>query len=123
MVTSVTSFGRSGLYDWLIQRVGGVIMAAYVVFIAVYLALNPDLTFEQWQTLFGQLWVRVFSFVTLLSFIAHAWIGLWAVLTDYLTVRLMGDKATVLRVLAQVVLGGVAVTYLIWGIEIIWGLK
>jgi len=123
MVTSVTSFGRSGLYDWLIQRVGGVVMAAYVIFIVAYLALNPDLTYEQWQTLFGQLWVRVFSFVTLVSFIAHAWIGLWAVLTDYLTVRLMGDKATVLRVLAQVVLGGVSVTYLIWGIEIIWGLK
>lgn len=123
MVTSVTSFGRSGLYDWLIQRVGGVVMAAYVIFIAAYIALNPELTYEQWQTLFSQLWVRVFSFVTLLSFIAHAWIGLWAVLTDYLTVRLMGDKATVLRILAQVVLGGVSVTYLIWGIEIIWGLK
>ena len=98
-------------------------MAAYVIFLTVYFALNPDLTFEQWQALFSQLWVRVFSFITLLSFIAHAWIGLWAVLTDYLTVRLMGDKATVLRVLAQVVLGGVSVTYLIWGIEIIWGLK
>jgi succinate dehydrogenase / fumarate reductase, membrane anchor subunit len=123
MVTSVTSFGRSGLYDWLIQRVGGVIMAAYVIFIVSYLALNPDLTYEQWQTLFGQLWVRIFSFATLLSFIAHAWIGLWVVLTDYLTVRLMGDKATVLRILAQVVLGGVSISYLIWGIEIIWGLK
>ena len=123
MVTSVTSFGRSGLYDWLIQRVGGVVMAAYVVFIVAYLATNPELTYEQWQTLFGQLWVRVFTFATLVSFIAHAWIGLWAVLTDYITVRLMGDKATVLRVIAQVVLGGVAVTYLIWGIEIIWGLK
>ena len=123
MVTSVTSFGRSGLYDWLIQRVGGVVMAAYLIFIVGYLALNPDLTYEQWQTLFCQLWVRVFSFLTLVSFIAHAWIGLWAVLTDYLTVRLMGDKATVLRIIAQTVLGGVAVTYLIWGIEIIWGLK
>ena len=123
MVTSVTSFGRSGLYDWLIQRVGGVVMAAYLIFIVGYLASNPDLTYEQWQTLFGQLWVRVFSFLTLVSFIAHAWIGLWAVLTDYLTLRLMGDKATVLRIIAQTVLGGVAVTYLIWGIEIIWGLK
>jgi succinate dehydrogenase / fumarate reductase, membrane anchor subunit len=123
MVTSVTSFGRSGLYDWLIQRVGGVVMAAYLIFIVGYLASNPNLTYEQWQTLFGQLWVRVFSFLTLVSFIAHAWIGLWAVLTDYLTVRLMGDKATVLRIIAQTVLGGVAVTYLIWGIEIIWGLK
>lgn len=123
MVTSVTSFGRSGLYDWLIQRVGAVVMAAYVVFLAVYIALNPDLTYEQWSALFGQLWVRVFSFVTLLSFISHAWIGLWAVLTDYLTERLMGSKATVLRIFAQMVLGGVAITYLVWGIEILWGFK
>jgi len=123
MVTSVTSFGRSGLYDWLIQRVGAVVMAAYVVFLAVYIALNPDLTYEQWSALFGQLWVRIFSFVTLLSFITHAWIGLWSVLTDYLTERLMGSKATVLRIFAQIVLGGVSVTYLIWGIEILWGFK
>jgi len=121
MVTSITSFGRSGLYDWLIQRVGGVVMAAYLIFILVFIALNPDLTYEQWTILFGQLWVRVFSFVTLLSFISHAWIGLWAVLTDYLTVRLMGNKATVLRIFAQMILGGVSVTYLIWGIEILWG--
>ncbi len=123
MVTSVTSFGRSGLYDWLIQRVGAVVMAAYVIFIAVYIALNPDLTYEQWSALFGQLWVRVFSFVTLLSFISHAWIGLWAVLTDYLTERMMGSKATVLRIFAQMLLGGVAITYLVWGIEILWGFK
>ncbi len=123
MVTSVTSFGRSGLYDWLIQRIGGVVMAAYLIFIIVFIARNPELTFEQWSALYGQLWMRVFSFVTLLSFIAHAWIGLWAVLTDYLTERLMGSKATVLRILAQVALGGVSVTYLIWGIEILWGFK
>lgn len=123
MVTSVTSFGRSGLYDWLIQRVGGVVMAAYLIFIVVFIARHPELTHEQWSALYGQLWVRVFSFVTLLSFISHAWIGLWAVLTDYLTERLMGSKATVLRILAQVVLGGVSVTYLIWGIEILWGFK
>lgn len=123
MVTSVTNFGRSGLYDWLIQRVGGVVMAAYLFFIIAFIALNPELTFEQWSALYSQLWVRVFSFVTLLSFISHAWIGLWAVLTDYLTERLMGSKATVLRILAQVVLGGVSVTYLIWGIEILWGFK
>ena len=122
MVTSITSFGRSGLYDWLIQRVGGVVMAAYTVFIVAYLLLNPDLTFAQWQNLYSQLWMRVFSLLTLLSFVSHAWIGLWAVLTDYITVRLMGPKATIIRIFAQMLLGGVAVTYLVWGIQIIWGI-
>jgi succinate dehydrogenase / fumarate reductase, membrane anchor subunit len=122
MVTSVTSFGRSGLYDWLIQRVGGVVMAAYTIFIVAYLVLNPDLTFAQWQNLYSQLWMRVFSLVTLLSFVSHAWIGLWAVVTDYLTERMIGAKATVLRIFAQLLLGGVTVTYLVWGVQIIWGI-
>ncbi len=121
MVTSVTSFGRSGLYDWLIQRVGAAVMAAYTIFITAYLISNSEITFEQWHGLFSQLWMRVFSLVTLLSFISHAWIGLWAVLTDYLTVRLLGNKATILRIFAQMMLGGVAITYLVWGIEILWG--
>ncbi len=123
MVTSVTSFGRSGLYDWLIQRVGGSIMAAYTVFLTVYLVTTPELTYEQWQSLYSQLWMRVFTLATLLSFISHAWIGLWAVLTDYLTTRLLGSKATFLRIFAQIVLGAVALTYLIWGIQVIWGVN
>lgn len=122
MVTSVTSFGRSGLYDWLIQRVSGVVMAAYFIFIVAYL-LCGDVGYEQWKSLYSQLWMRVFSLVTLLSFIAHAWIGLWATLTDYVTVRMMGPKATVLRVFAQMVLGAAAVTYLVWGVQVIWGIQ
>ena len=34
MVTTVTSMGRSGLYDWLMQRVSAVILLAYFLFIA-----------------------------------------------------------------------------------------
>lgn len=122
MVTAVTSFGRSGLYDWLIQRVGAVVLTAYTIFLVVYIALNPDLDFAQWSALFNQLWMRIFSLLALISFITHAWIGLWSVLTDYLTNRLLGAKATVLRVVAQMVLGVAAVTYLVWGVEILWGL-
>lgn len=121
MVTSVTSFGRSGLYDWLIQRVSAVVLAAYTLFLTAYLIMNPELTYEQWSDLFSQLWMRVFSLAALLSFVTHAWIGLWSVVTDYLTERLLGAKATVLRIFAQIILGGVSVTYLVWGVEILWG--
>lgn len=121
MVTAVTNLGRSGLYDWLIQRVSAVVLAAYTVFIAAYILLTPELSYEQWQGLFGQLWMRVFTLMTLLSVVTHAWIGLWSVLTDYLTERLMGFKATVMRLLAQMLLAVVAVTYTLWGVEIIWG--
>ena len=38
MVTAVTSFGRSGVSDWLVQRVSAVILLAYFLFIGVTLA-------------------------------------------------------------------------------------
>jgi len=122
MVTAVTSFGRSGLYDWLIQRVSAVVLTAYTIFLVAYIAIQPELNFAQWSALYDRLWMRVFSLLALISFIAHAWIGLWSVLTDYLTDRLMGAKATILRIIAQVFLGVVAMTYLVWGVEILWGL-
>jgi|SRR5690554_501906 len=122
MVTAVTNLGRSGLYDWLIQRLSAVAITAYVFFLVAYLLINPDLDFAQWRTLFDQLWMRVFSLITLLSIIAHAWIGLWAVLTDYITHQTIGGRATAVRVFVQVVLGVVAITYLVWGVQIIWGL-
>lgn len=121
MVTAVTSFGRSGLYDWLMQRVSAVVMAAYAIFIAVFVLTTPDMQYSDWQALYGNLWMRIFSLITLISIAAHAWIGLWAVLTDYLTVRLMGTKATILRILAQMGLGIVTFTYVVWGVEILWG--
>lgn len=121
MVTAVTSLGRSGVSDWLIQRVTALIMLAYVIFVVAYIVVTPELTYADWQGLFGQLWMRIFSLITLLSIVAHAWIGLWIVLTDYITERMMGSKAVVLRLLALLGLAAVALTYTLWGIEIIWG--
>lgn len=121
MVTAVTNLGRSGVHDWLIQRVSAVIMTLYTIFIVAYILVTPELDFSQWQALFGQLWMRVFTLLTLLSIVTHAWTGLWIVVTDYLTERMMGGKATVLRLLAQMLLAVVTVTYTLWGVEIIWG--
>ena len=121
MVTNVSSFGRSGLFDWVIQRLTAVILAAYTLYLLATLISNPDLTYQQWQALFSTFGMRFFSLVTLLSIMAHGWIGMWAISTDYLTSRMMGPKATGIRIVFQ--LGCVLLTllYLVWGIEILWG--
>lgn len=123
MVTTITSFGRSGTYDWLIQRVSAVVLAAYTLFIVGFIFFSRDFGYESWQALFGQLWMRVFSLIALISTVVHAWIGLWSVLTDYITNRMMGPKATALRIIIEVVLAVVAVYYTVWGIQILWGLN
>ena len=67
MVTAVTNFGRSGLYDWLMQRVSAVILLAYFSFIAWVLITTPDISYGEWKATFEPTWVRVFSAAALLS--------------------------------------------------------
>lgn len=123
MVNAVTNLGRNGVADWIIQRATSVVLGTYTLFIAVYLLLNPDLGYEQWSTLFSQFWMRAYSFLVLLSIVAHGWIGLWGVLTDYVTERLMGGPALILRTLVLSVYALVCVALLLWGIEILWGMN
>ena len=114
MVTNITSFGRSGLSDWLMQRVSAVILALYTVFIVAYLLFNPNLDYYAWSGLFSQTWMRIFSLLAFISIAAHAWIGLWTVNTDYL-------KSTRLRVGVQTLIILAIFVYLVWGIQILWG--
>ena len=49
MVANATSFSRSGLSDWIIQRFSAVILAAYTLFILAVLGATPELDYESWQ--------------------------------------------------------------------------
>ena len=111
--------GRNGLSDYLMQRISSVILLAY--FAAVAVILLQGTTFEAWTALFAQTWMRIFSLAALLSVVFHAWIGMWGVLSDYVTERLMGPKGNVLRFLLQLLIGALLFIYLIWCIQIIWG--
>ncbi|HAZ79114.1 MAG TPA: succinate dehydrogenase, hydrophobic membrane anchor protein [Porticoccaceae bacterium] len=122
MVTSVTSFGRSGLSDWLVQRVTAIVMALYVFFIVAFLLVNPDLDYNQWAALHESLPMRMFSLLTMISIAAHAWIGMWCVLTDYITVRMIGPKATAIRIFFQLGMISMTLLYLLWAIDILWGI-
>jgi succinate dehydrogenase / fumarate reductase membrane anchor subunit len=122
MITNVTSFGRSGLSDWLLQRTTAIVMAAYVVFVTFYLLTNPDLQYDQWLALNSHICMKVLNVLTVLSIAIHAWIGLWAVLTDYVTVRLLGPKATPLRIIFQLGMILVTLVYVIWALDIVWGI-
>ena len=115
MVTTVTSYGRCGLSDWLVQRVSAVILAVYSIFMVLYLLLNPQIDFVQWSALFSSTGMRIFSLMALLSLGAHCWIGLWSVSTDYL-------KHFAVRFVFQMVVGLLMFIYTIWGVQLLWGL-
>jgi len=119
MVRAVTSFGRSGLSDWLVQRVSGVILLAYFICIGGTLLSGVD--YEGWHAMFQLTSMRIFTLLALLSLAAHAWIGMWSVSTDYLTERMLGERGNLLRLAFQIACALLIFVYVIWGIQILWG--
>jgi succinate dehydrogenase / fumarate reductase, membrane anchor subunit len=59
--------------------------------------------------------MRIFSLLALLSLFYHAWIGIWTVITDYI-------KPVALRLIIEIIVVLALICYLIWGIEILWGI-
>ena len=121
MVTHVTNYGRSGLYDWLVQRVTAVVLLAFFVYLAGFLISHPNLNYHQWKALFDSTCMQVFTTMAILSLVLHSWIGLWGVSTDYMTTRLMGKKGTAVRLLFQATYSIILFYYLVWGLKILWG--
>jgi succinate dehydrogenase / fumarate reductase membrane anchor subunit len=122
MVKSVISYKINGLSNWMVQRISALIMTAYLIFMVGYFVFNPSPSYDQWSSLHSSLAMRIFSLLTLLSILAHAWIGIWCVLTDYITTRLIGPKATPIRMFLQLVVIAVILLYAVWTIDILWGI-
>jgi succinate dehydrogenase / fumarate reductase membrane anchor subunit len=118
MVKPASSFGRSGLHDWLIQRLSALVLLAYALYIGgfllgVGLGQGP-LTHALWKGLFGATPMKVATMVAVFAVVAHAWIGIWTVLTDYV-------KPVGVRFFAQGVLVVTCLSLLLWGLMIVWG--
>lgn len=113
MVRASTSFGKSGLQDWLFQRVTAVILAAYFGYLFFYCLQHPGFQYQEWRHLFQCAWMRYATILALVSVLVHAWIGLWTVSTDYL-------KPTWLRFTTQIFFILLLLGYLMWGIHIVW---
>lgn len=116
MLEMTTSLGRSGLQDWLIQRVSAVILGSYFLFLLFFFIHHMPLQYETWVSLFAHAWMRYVHLLVLLALLAHAWIGVWTVTTDYL-------KPVMLRFPIQVfIVLGILYT-LFWGVNIFWSIK
>lgn len=109
MLTRVTTWGRNGLVDWFIQRVTAVVLAAYLFVIMGFFFFHAEVTFVQWQSFSQQIWFQLFTILMWLSVVAHAWIGLWIVCTDYI-------KCASLRLATLGIIALLLLTYAVLGI-------
>lgn len=122
MVTNVTSFGRSGLSDFLMQRVSAVVLALYTLCVVGYFVTADTLTYETVTTFFGGSLMKLFSTMAVLATIAHAWIGMWTIGTDYIRPHYFGGVATTARFIYQAVCILALFVYAVWALQIFWRL-
>lgn len=114
MVINQASFKRDGVQDFVSLRATALILAAYAIFIVGFIVCTPVMTYEVWHGLFSNLGMKVFTLLALASFLIHARIGLWQVLTDYV-------KCAKTRALLGFVLNVAALAYVAAGLFVLWG--
>lgn len=113
MVEELLIFNRTGLRDWLLQRVSALIIALYSTCLLGFWLTHPRLAFIEWKTFLTRPVMSVFAMLMLAALLVHAWIGVWTVLTDYV-------KCHLLRLALEIVVVLVLMGYFAWGIEILW---
>lgn len=115
MVENITIMGRSGLRDWLVQRVSAIILTLYIIFLLGFIVWHQPLDYVTWHQLFSSNWVRILSLLSVFSLLLHVWVGIWTIATDYL-------KCAYIRMPFLLVVMLVLFACSVWSILILWGL-
>ena len=118
-----TSFGSRrivvgahyGLRDWMAQRATSLLMAIFTVVVVVQVLFGGPLDYYRWAAIFSAQWMKVLTFVVIVSLMVHVWVGMRDIWMDYVkpvVARLALDVATI------VWLVGCAG----WAIQVLWRL-
>jgi succinate dehydrogenase membrane anchor subunit len=113
MVNRVVTGAHYGLRSWLVQRITAVMMAAYTIFLAVYVLLHPGMDYNAWTWLFSNDVMRSVSLLFLLAVFAHAWVGVRDIVMDYV-------KPAAVRLAIHVLVILMLALYSIWAVQILW---
>ena len=104
-----------GMRDWLSQRVTATLMALFTIAVIVQVLLPGEMGYDKWAGMFSRQWMKVLTFVVIVSMLIHVWVGMRDIWMDYVkpvAVRL------VLQVFTLVWLVGCAG----WAVQVLWRL-
>ena len=104
-----------GMRDWLSQRVTAVLMALFTVVLLVQLLMPGPLDYARWSSIFSAQWMKVLTFVVIVSLAWHAWVGVRDIWMDY--VKPVGVRLA-LQVFTIVWLVGCTG----WAVQVLWRL-
>lgn len=104
-----------GMRDWLSQRVTACLMALFTVLVLVQVLLPGPLNYERWAGIFAAQWMKVLTFVVIVSLLWHAWVGVRDILMDYV-------KPVIMRLVLQVATLVWLVGCAGWAVQVLWRL-
>ncbi len=104
-----------GLRDWLSQRATAVLMALFTLVLIAQVLFGGKLGYDRWAQIFSAQWMKVLTFVTLVSLAWHAWVGMRDVWMDYV-------KPVGVRLALQVATIAWLVGCLGWAVQVLWRL-
>jgi succinate dehydrogenase hydrophobic membrane anchor protein len=67
---------------WL-QRITAVVMALYTLVLLFWFFGARDFSYDGWASIFAMQWMKLATFVALLSLFYHAWVGIRDIWMDY----------------------------------------
>jgi succinate dehydrogenase / fumarate reductase, membrane anchor subunit len=104
-----------GLRDWLSQRATALLMALFTLALIAQVLFGGSLGYDRWASIFSAQWMRLFTFVVILSLLWHAWVGMRDIWMDYV-------KPVVLRLALQVLTIAWLVGCAGWAVQVLWRL-
>jgi succinate dehydrogenase / fumarate reductase membrane anchor subunit len=104
-----------GMRDWLSQRVTATLMALFTIAVIVQVLLPGTMGYDKWAGMFSRQWMKVLTFVVIVSLLIHVWVGMRDIWMDYV-------KPVALRLVLQVA----TIVWLVgcagWAVQVLWRL-
>src|SRR6185437_3258972 len=72
-----------GLRDWLSQRITAIVMAVFSIVVVVQLLMPGPIDYDRWSAMFAHQWMKVLTFIAVVSLLWHAWVGMRDIWMDY----------------------------------------
>ncbi|HMM85006.1 MAG: succinate dehydrogenase, hydrophobic membrane anchor protein [Gammaproteobacteria bacterium] len=104
-----------GFRDWLSQRVTAALMALFTLALLAQVLMPGELGYDRWSGIFAAQWMKLLTFVVIVSLLYHVWVGMRDIWMDY--VKPVGVKL-VLQVFTLAWLLGCAG----WAVQVLWRL-
>ena len=104
-----------GLRDWLAQRITAVVMALYTLVLLFWFFGARDFSYDGWASIFAMQWMKLATFVALLSLFYHAWVGIRDIWMDYVKPMMVRLALDIFTIAWLVGCAG-------WAIQVIWRL-